>query len=232
MLWYRFWLETRLRLIFVIVWSAFFFGVGLYPAASRPAATAAQVMSAFLLQTTFIAFLAAGFFGGSGVRTQAFGRAYRGLHGSVHFTLSLPVTRTRLLLTRTALGVAEMMLVILLVSVAAWASVGALRTQASIGAVVGHALFIGITSIGIAGLAVLGSTVFDDVIQTWLVTAVSILLFVFRSQLPRPLDLIGAMTGGSPLVTSAVPWATVAGAIVVGVVCVLAALRVVTAQEY
>ena len=41
MLWYRFWLETRLRLIFVVVWSAFFFGVGLYPVANRPAALCA-----------------------------------------------------------------------------------------------------------------------------------------------------------------------------------------------
>ena len=232
MLWYRFWLETRLRLIFVVVWSAFFFGVGLYPVANRPAALPAQVMNTLLLQTTFIAFLAAGFFGGSGVRTQTFGRNYRGLHGSVHFTLSLPVSRTRLLITRAALGFAEMMIVMVLVSVAAWAAFGAMRAQASMSAVIGHAVFMGIAAVGVAGLAVLGSTVFDDVVQTWIVTAVTILLFVFRAQLPRPLDLIGAMTGGSPLVSSTVPWATLAAALVVGTLCVVAALRVVTVQEY
>jgi hypothetical protein len=232
MLWHRFWLETRFRMIFVVVWSLFFFGVGLYPIATRPSATADQVMGLFLIQTTFIAFLAASMLAGSGVRTQTFGRNYRGLHGSVHFTLSLPVTRTRLLLTRTAIGFAETILVVLLVSIAAWAAVGSMRAQASVSAVIGHAFFIAIASIGIGGLAVLASTVFDDVVQTWLVTGVAIMLFIFRTQLPPWLNVIGAMTEGSPLVAGSEPWAMVAGSIAAGGLCVLAAGRVVAAQEY
>ena len=232
MLWYRFWLETRLRVIFVVVWSTLFLGLGLYLAATRPGAMPDQLMGLFLIQTTFIAFQASSMLAGSGVRTQTFGRAYRGVHESVHFTLSLPVTRNRLLLTRTALGFVETILVVLLVSIAVWAAFGSMRAHASAPAVIGHALFIAIASVGIGGLAVLTSTVFDDAVQTWVVTGVVILLFIFRPQLPRWLNLTGAMIEGSPLVADAVPWGFVAGSIVVGGLFVLAAARVLSQQEY
>ena len=232
MLWYRFWLETRNKVTFVVAWSVFFFALGLYPVASRSGATTDQIVRVFLTQTTFIALLAAGMLAGSGVRTQTFGRAYRGLHGSVHFTLSLPITRTRLLLTRTALGLAETILVVLLVSVAGWALLGSMRLQAGVGDVIVHALFIATASIGVAGMAVLSSTVFDDVVQTWVVAGTTMLLFVFQQKLPRPVNLIGAMTEGSPLLTGTVPWAGVLGSIAAGALFVAAAARVVRNQEF
>ena len=232
MLWYRYWLETRARVIFVVVWSMFFFGVGLYQAAIRPDAAPDLVTRAFLNQTTFIAFLAAGMLAGSGVRTQTFGRNYRGVHGSVHFTLSLPVSRSRLLLTRTALGFAETIVMVLFLSIAAWAFVGAARMQAGISDVILHAVFVAMAGAGVGGLAVLGSTVFDDTVQMWLVSGAIMVLFAFRAQLPRWLDFMGAVTEGSPLVADAVAWPIVAGAMVAGGLCVLAATRVVAAQEY
>jgi hypothetical protein len=232
MLWYRYWLETRARMIFVVVWSMFFFGVGLYQVAIRPNVAADQLTRAFLNQTTFIAFLAAGMLAGSGVRTQTFGRNYRGVHGSVHFTLSLPVSRSRLLLTRMALGLAETIVVVLFLSIAAWAFIGAARMQAGISAVILHAVFVALAGAGVVGgLAVLTSTVFDDTVQMWVVSGAIMVLFAFRAQLPRWLDVMGAVIEGSPLVADTVAWPIVAAAMVAGGLCVLTAARVVAVQE-
>jgi hypothetical protein len=66
----------------------------------------------------------------------------------------------------SAHGLVETILVVLLVSVAGWALLGSMRLQAGIGDVIVHALFIATASIGVAGMAVLSSTVFDDVVQT------------------------------------------------------------------
>ena len=58
------------------------------------------------------------------------------------------------------------------------------------------------------------------------------LLFVFQQKLPRPVNLIGAMTEGSPLLTGTAPWAGVLGSIAAGALFVLAAVRVVRNQEF
>ena len=47
-------------------------------------------------------------FAGAGIKTSAAFEGRKGLHGSMHFTLSLPVSRLRLLATRAGIGLLEM----------------------------------------------------------------------------------------------------------------------------
>src|SRR5262249_50279998 len=102
MLWYKNWLETRGRILFLLAF--ILFPVALRMATSRPAnptALAEQRSMAFLafywaVPTIMLA--------GAGVKTQPGAAATRGLHGSMYFTLTLPVSRLRLLAVRAGLG--------------------------------------------------------------------------------------------------------------------------------
>ena len=106
MLWYKGWLETRFRILFMLFYAVF--PIPLFtltvPAANpaHPASLAAVAGSLgfFAFYYSIIPLMLAG----SGIKTQADLQPRKGLHGSMYFTLSLPVSRFRLFATRAGLG--------------------------------------------------------------------------------------------------------------------------------
>lgn len=104
MLWYKAWLETRWRFLFMIgslmlVW----FGIPLLvPGAPMKRLWLGLQLGSILLYCCTALFLA-----GSGINTQTTYAATSGFHGSMLFTLSLPVSRRRLLFVRAGLGAIE-----------------------------------------------------------------------------------------------------------------------------
>lgn len=108
MLWYKAWLETRWRFVFMLgsillLWLAPqflpFFGFRL-----PPGVLASRIWMAVHLASVLLYIFAAIFLAGSGVNSQTTYAATSGFHGSMLFTLSLPVSRRRLLLVRAGLG--------------------------------------------------------------------------------------------------------------------------------
>ena len=106
--WMKGWLETRSRVIFALLWTASYVLFMAVPGreAGKSSDKLAIVLSMLALAFVFVPVWLAG----SGIRTQPpFGfSSTKGLHGSTLFTLSLPVSRARLLLVRSALGLLEM----------------------------------------------------------------------------------------------------------------------------
>ena len=101
MLWYKGWLETRFRLLFVLVCRGFYVRC---PVVRGQRLTSGAVSSAAGIAVWLICvFLAA-----AGIATQQSLQAAKGLHGSTLFTLTLPVSRFRLLAVRASLGWLEM----------------------------------------------------------------------------------------------------------------------------
>jgi len=108
MLWYRGWLETQFKLLLsvcLLVAFLIFFGTMKAPPQAKPVAglilfTKTQVVVLF----TWLA--------GAGIATQPSFQATKGLHGSTLFTLSLPVSRFRLLAVRAGLGFLEVSVLI------------------------------------------------------------------------------------------------------------------------
>ncbi len=97
MLWYKGWLETRFRLLFVPGLVALFaaaqrFGIGQIEARGVIFTAGLSVWAPCIM-------LAA-----AGIATQQSLQAAKGLHGSTLFTLTLPVSRLRLLAIRASLG--------------------------------------------------------------------------------------------------------------------------------
>ncbi|MCS7024054.1 MAG: ABC transporter permease [Bryobacteraceae bacterium] len=127
MLWYKSWLELRFRLFwllflllalacFLVVWSqelasgnweaAQMFGLepGKLGAAGLPAEQVVALASGLFVLALILAPVGALMLAGSGMNTQTNYGMTPGFHGSMLYTLSLPVTRRQLLWTRAALG--------------------------------------------------------------------------------------------------------------------------------
>src|SRR5690348_8066701 len=115
MLWYKSWLETRGRLLFVLVLSVVFFGPVYSPARGAPGAM-------HLITGSLAAFTAvlAGVLAGGGIVTEPGLRPQKGVHGSTVFTLSVPVSRLRLYSIRAIVGWLEVTGGIALICTAAW----------------------------------------------------------------------------------------------------------------
>src|ERR1051326_1725829 len=105
MLWMKGWLETRWR----FAWMLGFALVTLLLAVQGDGTRTIDVAPARILANLQWnrSILAAIQLAGAGIRTQSPFRAKAGLHGATQYTLSMPVSRSRLLAVRALVGFVE-----------------------------------------------------------------------------------------------------------------------------
>ena len=102
MLWWKAWMETRWRLVFVLACLAVLWAEGpLFGVAM------VKLRAAFALQYGLVWGFAATMLAGAGLNSQTTWGTSGSYHGSMLFTLSLPVARRRLFAVRAAAGAAE-----------------------------------------------------------------------------------------------------------------------------
>jgi hypothetical protein len=234
MLWMKGWLETRSRVIFALAWAASY--VLLMALPNRHAAgsenTLPVVLSMLALAWVFVPVWLAG----SGIRTQqtfGFG-AQKGLHGSTHFTLSLPVSRARLLLVRASLGLLEMVCVLTALTTLVWVMMPGVRAGSTPGEWLLYVLTVNVCAAGVYGVTMIAATLVDDVWILPLSAVVIVLLWMlqFFGVLPAWASIYRPMATASPLVAHTVPWAAMAVALATGAVGLLIALRIAQRQEF
>lgn len=233
MLWHKAWLETRWRFVFclgfVIVIQAFIHWSG---AKARPAqAHPLQAASAFaLLSIGWVTTMLSG----SGIQTQPSFQATRGLHASTYFTLSLPVSRSRLLLVRAALGWFEEIVVIALLSGGLWIFYPMLRTAARGSDMLAYTLVLFAFASALYSTSVLLGTLLEDIWRMW----GSILLFVGLwmicnlASVPQSLNIFRALTSESPLIVHSISWPAVGIAAGLTFLLTWTATIVVRIREY
>jgi hypothetical protein len=232
-MWMKGWLETRSRVTFALLWAASF--VLLMAGFGREAGKSdnlAIVLSMLALAFVFVPVWLAG----SGIRTQQpFGfSSTKGLHGSTLFTLSLPVSRARLLLVRAALGLLEMVGVIVVLTTIVWVFLPDVRAGTNPGEWLLYVMTVTVCASGLYGLTMIAATLVDD---AWIVpfsTVAIILLWMlqFFGSVPAWVNIYRPMAQGSPLMTHSVPWASMAVALVAGAAGLLISLRIVQRQEF
>ena len=111
MLWYKGWLETRYRVLFLLACAVWGLGSG----ALTPYAANSARPHLLAIMAVIPGLIAVGYqivplmLAGSGIKTESDLQPKKGLHGSLYFTLSLPVSRFRLLATRAGLGMLELL---------------------------------------------------------------------------------------------------------------------------
>lgn len=224
MLWTKAWLEMRWRLLF---------GLGLPLALvllmSAPRNRPAMAGIVFLLMFDAV------HLAGSGITTQSGNlRRGRGLHGSTLFTLSLPVSRLRLLAVRIGVGMAATAAVIAIIICTVWLKFPTVRGDSTaadlfklvVAAIVCNACF--------HLVSVLFATFLDE---TWQLFGCALAIFpawwiVGRLSLPPSENIFAFLGKASPLVTHAFPWPAMAISVAASAILFFAALKVVQNREY
>jgi hypothetical protein len=231
MLWYKGWLETRIRLLVtfgvVIAFLSFMHAHAVHD--MKPAAIAGMILTPKLSVIWICAFLA-----GSGIATQPSFQATKGLHGSTVFTLALPVSRLRLLAIRAFIGWVESVFAIGVFCSGIWLLIPGLRAAASIIAMAEFSGTLIASASALYFVSVLLATFLDD---QWRIWGTMLVPFAFgwlsnRITLPAFADIFRAVGNGSPLITHTMPWSTVAFSLTLAAVLFLAALKIAQTREY
>jgi hypothetical protein len=229
MLWYKGWLETRIRLAIVLGFTSFFLifqythaGTGKHPA------------SALVPFLSIIAIWVCAFLAGAGIATQPAFQATKGIHGSMLFTLSMPVSRLRLLAVRASIGWMETMAVIGLACFAIWLATPALRASVTPTEMVEYAATLFVCSLAIYLLSVFLATFLDE---QWRILGTLLAFFALvwassRNVVPPYFDLVRAMREGSPLISHTIPWAALSASVGIGAIFFVAALKIAQFREY
>ena len=230
MLWMKAWLETKWRFFFILALGLLTIVMGEQGGGLGSIGHAHNLM----VSQSAISIFAAIYLAGAGIRTQSPFRVKAGLHGSTLFTLSMPVSRTRLLATRAAFGLMEAAGVVALMIVCAWSLFPLVR---------GNSTFIDMLKLLLSAVAciscfysasVMVSTVLEETWQVYGSLCISGLAWFAFDRLgsPSSLNVFGFMTGGSPLVTHSFPLGATAVSLVASVCFFLIALVIVNTYEY
>lgn len=237
MLWYKSWLETRIRLWialgYTVIMLAFFSIRTIAPAAfPPPRANVATGLAMFMIG--FVTFICA-VLAQAGIASQAAFQALKGLHGSTQYTLSLPVSRFRLLAVRAGLGWLEMTGVIAIVSCGIWFVAPSLVPGAR---AVEMVEYVG-TLIAFASsqycLSVMLATFLDDQWRMGVTMAVAVVWWLGApnlTKLPAYADIFRAMGPDSPLFAHAIPWNAMAFSLALAAVFFFVAFKIAQRREY
>ena len=239
MLWMKNWMETRWRFLSAATLFSFIVISSYLQSANAPRPNPIPVeqrlgvtLSTFSLFFVMQAVLLAG----SGVKTQAPFRVGKGLHGSMHFTLSLPVSRLRLLAARTGMGALELFIAVLLgvtglvlLLPRQFPEMNFLVLDA-----VEYAFTVFACLIACFCVSVVLATFLDDVWQMW---GSFILLGTVRGlagvvNIPEKFDPFRAFASASPFMTHTIPWGAVAVCLTLAAALWLLAARIVQTRDY
>ncbi len=233
MLWMKGWYETRIRLLILVAMTLVISAV----VSRDPAPPTAGISSQNLDATTLIgvSVVAAVLLAGAGIKTQPGGlRPDKGLHGSMYYTLSLPVTRRRLFAVRASLGLAETGAIHVLVCCTSWLVRPALRLNVSPLDLVQHDVAAFFCVAAIYSLGVFYATFLDDLYQTWasMFTLLAAIVILNRVPLPPFLNAFLVLSRASPLITHTMPWIGMAALMASSATFLLLAIWIIESREY
>lgn len=235
MLWYKGWLETRFRLLFLLVVQGSFLIFVLWTGANAQVREPIRAVGAFISFTipTFVVMIC-GMLGGAGIATQPSFQAVRGLHGSTLFTVSLPVSRLRLLAVRASLGWLEMAAAIGALCCGIWLVFPALRAMANASEMFQYAAILIACGSAIYSISVLAGTFLDDLWRTWgtVIGALALWGLTRHAPLRTSIGIFPAMGDRSVVMTHTMPWGAMLFSLGLAAILLFAALKVVQSREY
>jgi hypothetical protein len=240
MLWYKSWLETRGRFFLmmgVIVLTSWYVTpevLGRLLAGSKPAAAFVQNGQATLQSLSFIWIVIATLLGGAGINTLTFRGVTHGPHGSMLFTLSLPVRRRRLLGVRAALGALETASLIFVACLFLWSVSPLLRAHVGISAVLAYALVSLAWSSAFYCLSTFLSTFLDEMWQANSSFLAIVAIMFLRPPIKRVFsyDILRMLVDPTHLTVSTLPWPGILICLALSTALLFASVQVVERKQY
>ncbi|HEY3743397.1 MAG TPA: hypothetical protein VGL53_26305 [Bryobacteraceae bacterium] len=232
MLWMKGWYETRVRFLLLIAGTLVAAAVTSSDSIAQAGLAPQQLDATTLIGLSALASI---LLAGAGIKTQPGGvRPSKGLHGSMYYTLSLPVTRSRLFGVRVSLGLAQTAIIHVLACIAVWLVRPAIRLHADPFDLLKHDIAAFFFVVAVYSLGVFFATFLDDVYQTWanMFTMMSFIVIMNRIPLPRSLDGLFVLSVASPLITHTMPWMMLAALLALSATLLLISIRIVHWREY
>lgn len=232
MLWMKGWYETRVRFLLLIVGTLIAAAVASGDSIHDANLSPQQLEATTLIGVSVIASI---LLAGAGINTQSGGiRPGKGLHGSMYYTLSLPVTRSRLFSVRVSLGLALTAAIHVLACCAAWLVRPAIRLHADPRDLLKHDVAAFFYVAAVYSLGVFFATFLDDQYQTWasMLTLLSVIVVLNRVPIPRSLDSFFVFSIASPLITHTIPWIVMAALLALSAMLLLISIKIVEWREY
>jgi hypothetical protein len=234
MLWYKGWLETRwLALLLIGPYAAFLlFAAVRQPVFHQtPPPAQAVVILRSMEMTYFVATLAI-VLAGTGVNPQrTLYRWSENLQGKTLFTLSLPVTRVRLLAVRAGLGWLEMAGGIGVICAGTWAAFDAIRSTVAPLEMFKYASALILSATGVYALGVLLFTFMTDRVLIW-VAVMALIPGLQQWRVPISADVRWSLSGVSGGAAFAMPWFVMGVSVACAPFLLAAALKIVRTQDY
>ncbi len=228
MLWYKNWLETRSRFVFtltIIIVVYALLGTQLLLGSSKLDANNPPFL--FITLVALIAFVS---LAGTGVRTQAGHLTMTPNPKSTVFTLSLPVSRCRLLLIRSALGLLEGIVLSLICATLMWVILPERGTIFDFTTPLPATIVCGIW---IYFSATFLSTFVNEGLYIWIYWIILGVYFLlaYKNWMPPFLNILEGMLSpiGTPV---AIPWLPMAVYLAMSGILLLASIKVLESQEH
>lgn len=253
MLWYKTWLETRWRFVIGLVLGAAFAALTVvaHPALRGLQVDFAQVPEPFrelaekgmALAGTYRGYVWSQWFGKNLLNVWTFFAVLIGVggvvtetsRGSALWTLSLPVSRARLLGTRAAVGALELLALALAPSLLVAALSPAVGQSFSAGEAVVYALTAYAGGMVFYALSLLLSTVFEDQLKPVVVglgVAFAMSLAGLFSRRAADYSVFRVMSGEDYFQSGALPWAGLAVCLAVAAALYFTALRLLERRDF
>jgi hypothetical protein len=231
---YKYWLETRFIALFMVVYGIF--PVALFIWTPRPATAPPPTLAAAEAAVGFLALyysMIPALLAGSGIKAQA-GPRMKSVYGSTYFTLSLPVSRFRLVATRAWVGMLETGGVLAVAPCAVWIMLPLLRANITGLDLLLFWVTLFTCSSAIYFIGVLLATVLEDAWRGFASMFAVVLLRWLLSlpSLPPPVNIFRAMGSASPLFTHSLPWASIAISFGASAVLFLISTTIAQTREY
>lgn len=230
MLWYKGWLETRFRLLLTLgAVTGFLIYMHSIPLGHSKFSVVAVTGVPKISVIWICAFLA-----GAGIATQPAMQASKGLYGSMLFTLTLPVTRLRLIAVRSFIGWLETAAAISIFCWGLWLLIPGFTAVVPAAEMIEFAATLIAAASALYFVSVLLATFLDDQWRIWGTMLVPLVFWQLSRLIPLPAfaDILRAIGNGSPLITHTMPWSTIAFSLALAAAFFVAALKVAQTREY
>lgn len=236
MIWRKAWLECRFRVWLGIFLTALMLvsGLGVLPS-SPMVKSPATVWDLYCGVLTFTVGIMVVNFAGSGINSQSIWGIFHGFHPSMYYMLSLPVSRRRALLVRSAVGWLLTLATIVAGALPFFFLAPLQGVPVKAGAVADAVVFLAIGSLPLFGFVTLMTTIFDEV---WAGVIGYLALGAFfgaalgEFALKSPFNPLLFVDGKLMNQTHDAHWLAIAFCLAAGAALMAASVRVVERKEY
>lgn len=234
MFWCKGWLETKFKFLLMLGCMVFYLTV-LYLMRAIAAPPGPKPAAVFELTAVTFAALLYSWLAGAGINTQPSFQVTKGLHGSTQFTLSLPVSRLRLIMVRASIGWLEMAAAMAVWCYGSWLVLPVVRGSASAADMLEYLLALIVCASSLYFLSVLLGTFLDDQWRMWVTLMASGALWIVCTfvRLPASVNIVRAVMGdSSPLVAHAMPWVAMLLSLAFAAGFFLSAVKIAQLREF